>query len=84
VISTIKEMGDKSKMTVVIYESSLRILKILPEMISTLGENVPACLAVDLTKVSQKILRGSLGQLFSATKEKRIKGELVLLVSVGV
>lgn len=83
VLSTLKEMGDKTKMTVVIYENPLRLQKILPEMISILGENTPTCLAVDLTKVSQKIFRGSLGELLVLTKEKRVKGELVILVSVG-
>jgi len=83
VMTTLKEMGERNKMTVVIYENPLRIIKILPEMISTFGENTPACLAIDLTKVSQKILRGSLGQLLILAKEKRIKGEVVLLVSLG-
>lgn len=83
VLTTLKEMGEQNKMTVVIYENPLRIIKILPEMISIFGENTPACLAVDLTKVSQKILRGSLGQLLASAKEKRIKGEIVLLLTVG-
>lgn len=83
VLTSLKEIGERHKMTAVIYENPLRIIKILPDMISVFGENTPACLAIDLTKVSQKILRGSLGQLFASAKEKRIKGELVLLVSIG-
>ncbi|KKS64074.1 MAG: Ribosomal RNA small subunit methyltransferase I [Candidatus Collierbacteria bacterium GW2011_GWF2_42_51] len=72
-----------SKMTAVIYENPLRLQKILPEAVAIMGKDTPACLAVDLTKVSQKIIRGSLSQLLEASKEKRIKGELVLLISVG-
>ncbi|TRZ49092.1 rRNA small subunit methyltransferase 1 [bacterium] len=83
VMTTLKEMGERNKMTVVIYENPLRLLKILLEMIPIFGENIPACLAIDLTKVSQKILRGSLGQLLILAKEKRIKGEVVLLLSIG-
>jgi len=83
VLTTLKEMGEKSKMTIVIYENPLRIIKILPEMISIFGENTPTCLAIDLTKMSQKILRGTLSELLVQAKEKRIKGELVLLISVG-
>ena len=63
VLTTLKEMGEKSKMTIVIYENPLRIIKILPEMISIFGENTPTCLAIDLTKMSQKILRGTLSEL---------------------
>lgn len=84
VLYTLKEIGEKAKMTAVIYESPMRILKILPELISVFGENTSACLAVDLTKVSQKILRGSLSELFVCAKEKRIKGELVILISLGI
>jgi len=83
VLKTIYNMGEISKMTIVIYENPLRLQKILPELISIFGETTLACLAVDLTKVSQKILRGSLGELLVLTKEKRIKGELVLLISVA-
>ena len=84
VLATLKEMGGISKMTAVIYENPLRLQKILPEAIAIFGEDTPACLAVDLTKVSQKVLRGSLGELLAFVKETRIKGELVLLISLGV
>jgi 16S rRNA (cytidine1402-2'-O)-methyltransferase len=83
VLATLKDIGEISKMTAVIYENPLRLQKILPEAIAIFGEVTPACLAVDLTKVSQKIFRGSLGDLLISAKEKRIKGELVLLISVG-
>ncbi len=82
-LTTLKEMGEHSKMTAVIYESPMRIQKILPEAISIFGEEAQSCLAIDLTKVSQKVLRGNLGQLLTMVKEKRIKGELVLLISIG-
>lgn len=84
VLKDIKTMGDISKLTAVIYENPLRLQKILPEAIEVLGEDTPACLAIDLTKVSQKILRGSLKELLEFSEEKRIKGELVLMVSVGI
>ncbi len=83
VLTTIHEMGAISKMTAVIYENPLRLQKILPETIAIFGGDTPACLAVDLTKVSQKIIRGSLSALLVSSQEKRIKGELVLLISVG-
>jgi 16S rRNA (cytidine1402-2'-O)-methyltransferase len=82
-LKIIKEMGERSKLTAVIYESPLRLIKILPEMIEILGENTPTCLAVDLTKVSQKIFRGSLKDILDEAMKKKIKGEVVLMVSVG-
>ncbi len=83
VMSNLKEIGNKTKMTIVIYDSPLRLLKILPEAIAIFGEESPACLAVDLTKVSQKVFRGNLAQLLDTAKKTRIKGELVLLISLG-
>lgn len=83
VISNIKEMCERTKTTIVIYESPLRLQKMLPELIDSLGSDVSACIAVDLTKISQKIFRGTLAELLEVSKKVRIKGELVLLLSVG-
>lgn len=82
-LKEIKEIGDKTKMTVVIYESPMRIAKILPEVAMIFGEEAPACLAIDLTKVSQKIMRGSLTEMTKTVETTKIKGELVLMISVG-
>jgi 16S rRNA (cytidine1402-2'-O)-methyltransferase len=83
VLTTLKEMGEKAKMTAVIYETTMRLPKILPDAIVIFGEHAPACLAIDLTKVSQKVFRGSLGELSTIVKEKKIKGELVFIISIG-
>ena len=80
---TVKEICEKAKMTVVVYESSLRIQKILPDIISIIGGDTASCLAVDLTKVSQKVFRGTLFEIEETIKNNKIKGELVLLMSVG-
>lgn len=82
-LKTVKEMGEKAKMTVVIYESPMRIQKILPAMTEILGNDSPACIAVDLTKISEKVFRGSLNDLNEMVKSTRIKGELVILISLG-
>lgn len=83
VLNMIKEIGMKTKTTVVIYESPLRINKIMPDLISVFGEKTRACLAVDLTKISQKIFRGDLNEINNQIFEKKIKGEMVVLLSVG-
>lgn len=81
-LKNIKEISKVVGMTVIIYESSLRLLKTLAEAIDIYGDDIHACLAVDLTKISQKIFRGSLGDLLRNAKDKRIKGEVVILVSL--
>jgi 16S rRNA (cytidine1402-2'-O)-methyltransferase len=84
VLTALREIGERAKMTVVIYENPLRLQKILPEMINIFGNTTPACLAIDLTKISQRFIRGSLSDLLVSIKEKRVKGEVVVLLSVGV
>lgn len=83
ILNTVKDIGDKAKMTVVIYESPLRLSKIIPELITIFGESTSACLAIDLTKISQKIFRGSLKNISEQIEGKKIKGELVILISAG-
>jgi len=82
-LSSLKEIGNVSKMTAVIYENPLKIQKIISETISIFGQDCASCLAIDLTKISQKIIRGTLKELLIYTKDNRIKGELVFLISIG-
>ena len=78
----VKEMNEVMKFSVVIYESTVRLEKILPEMMEIFGENAQLCLSLDLTKVSEKILRGTLKEVLEIIKVKKIKGEATLVLSL--
>ncbi len=82
-LNNIRKMSELANFSVVFYESSMRIEKILGEMTEILGEDSPACLAIDLTKVSEKIWRGNLTSLVESIKDKKIKGEVTLVVSLA-
>ncbi len=83
-----KSSGERSKLlrnygnldsTLVIYESPFRIEKLLKEIHENLGERY-ICLANEITKIHEKILRGSLGIVLESVKGKRLRGEFVVIV----
>lgn len=80
-LRNIKNGIESFKYTVVIYESPLRVEKILEEIKNIFGEEIRICLAVDLTKVSQKILRGSVIEVLARISELKKKGEVTIVLS---
>lgn len=81
-LTNIKKMNETVKFTVVIYESTARLEKVLSEMKDIFGGNAQICLTLDITKVSQKIFRSDLEQMLTYVKGKNIKGEATLVVSL--
>jgi 16S rRNA (cytidine1402-2'-O)-methyltransferase len=66
--------------TLVFYESPHRVGTTLAELVAVLGPSRPACLARELTKTHEEIVRGSLGELARRYKETRPLGEVTLLM----
>ena len=69
--------------TAVLYESPHRVSDTLEELAALLGD-VPACLCRELTKLYETARRGTLSALLAETREREVRGECVLLVSVPV
>ena len=78
----VKDMNEAMSFSVVIYESTVRLEKIIGEMLDIFGEDVRMCLAVDLTKVSEKIFRGSVVEILEIVKNTKLKGEVTIVVSL--
>lgn len=81
-LSHYKEISKTVNFTVVFYESTARLDKILPEMSEVFGPDTPMCLCLDLTKVSEKIFRGSINEILDLIEGKKIKGEATLVLSL--
>jgi len=66
--------------TIIFYISPHRVLDVLNDIITTLG-NRRAALCRELTKIHEEVIRGTLSEIVEvlSTKEK-IKGEMVLVV----
>ena len=65
--------------TLVFFESPHRLLKSLADMRETLG-NRHAVIARELTKKFEEILRGDLDSLLKRLENRRVKGEITVLV----
>jgi 16S rRNA (cytidine1402-2'-O)-methyltransferase len=79
----VKTMQELQKFSVVIYESPVRTEKILKEIKDVFGDETKICLTIDLTKVSQKIIRGSLTEVLEKVKNMKPKGEVTMVLSLN-
>lgn len=66
--------------TVVIYESPKRLPRTLRQLAEVFGEDRPACVAREISKLHETYHNGSLGQLFSYFEVNQPRGEIVIVV----
>jgi len=66
--------------TLIFYESPKRIETLIGELIQRFG-NRKAGLVREITKIYEQSIRGSLSEIQASLKEKKVKGEVVLVVS---
>jgi 16S rRNA (cytidine1402-2'-O)-methyltransferase len=67
--------------TLIFYESPHRVGTTLAELSAVLGDKRPACLARELTKTHEELVRGTLGELATRYAETRPLGEVTLVVA---
>lgn len=75
----LKKLAEEHR-TMVLYESPHKISKTLKDLCAYLGENRQASLSRELTKKFEETLRGSLSELKQISEERKLKGEMVLVV----
>ena len=66
--------------TMVFYESPLRLVKTLEEMMGYFGEGRLCCVSRELSKLYEENRRGSLKEVCDYFREKGVKGEIVIVV----
>jgi len=67
--------------TLIFYESPRRIIVLLEELISTVGDR-PAMVAREITKIHEEFLRGTLSQILETLRARPfVKGECVIFVA---
>lgn len=66
--------------TVVYYESPYRIMKTL-ELLSKDFSDFNVCVARELTKKFEEFIRGSAKEVFEKVRDRKLKGEIVLIIS---
>ena len=78
--SRLEKLAEEER-TCVLYESPHRLLKTLEELTIHLGDHRAASVSRELTKIHEETVRGGLASLRAAFSEKKIKGEIVIVVA---
>ncbi|MEQ9287114.1 MAG: 16S rRNA (cytidine(1402)-2'-O)-methyltransferase [Cyclobacteriaceae bacterium] len=67
--------------TMIFYESPHRLLKTLEQFRSFFGEDRQASVSRELTKLFEETARGTLTEIIEHFSQKKIKGEIVIVVA---
>jgi 16S rRNA (cytidine1402-2'-O)-methyltransferase len=77
--SLLKQLALEER-TLVFYESPMRLVKTLDDLVQYFGEERPCCVSRELTKIYEENRRGSLREVGDWYREKGVKGEIVIIV----
>ncbi len=75
----LKELSEE-KRTIILYESTYRIEKLLNELSEYMPERI-VVIARELTKKFEEVWRGTPIRIINSLKDKTIKGEFVVVIS---
>lgn len=67
--------------TIILYESTHRLIKTLEQLAEAFGPTRQACVSRELTKMHEENVRGTLAELLEYYQTHPIKGEIVLVVA---
>ena len=67
--------------TLIFYESPMRLVKTLEDLIQYFGPDRACSVSRELTKLFEENARGTLAEVHSHFKSKTVKGEIVLVVA---
>ncbi|HNY01219.1 MAG TPA: 16S rRNA (cytidine(1402)-2'-O)-methyltransferase [Bacteroidales bacterium] len=71
----------EERRTMIFYESPHRVAKALARFAEVFGEERPACVSRELTKIHEENVRGTLKDLAIYFAGKAVKGEIVIVVA---
>ena len=66
--------------TIILYESPVRLVKTLEDIIEYFGPERKCCVSRELTKMFEENVRGTLQEALNHFKQKTVKGEIVLVI----
>jgi 16S rRNA (cytidine1402-2'-O)-methyltransferase len=75
----LKKLAEEER-TIILYESPMRLVKTLEELIVYFGEERHCCVSRELTKIFEENKRGTLTEVLFYYKEKGVKGEIVIVL----
>jgi 16S rRNA (cytidine1402-2'-O)-methyltransferase len=72
---------ENEERTMIFYESPYRLLKTLKDFAAYFGDDRPASVSRELTKIFEETVNGTLAELHTHFTKKPVKGELVLVIA---
>jgi 16S rRNA (cytidine1402-2'-O)-methyltransferase len=69
------------KRTILLYESPMRLIKTLEQLITYFGEDRQCCVSRELTKKFEENARGTLKEVLDHFSLKAVKGEIVIVIA---
>lgn len=75
-----KKLAEEER-TIIFYESPVRLLKTLEELVGYVGADRQCAVSRELTKLYEENARGTLQEVISHFKTKTIKGEIVVVLA---
>jgi len=81
--SFFEELKKCEDTTVILFENPKRLLKTMEVIKEIFGDEIPLCVARELTKIHEEYIRGTLGEVEEELrKRENLKGEVVILFRV--
>jgi len=74
------EIDKDATHTLIYYESPYRVADFLQDAIAVFGDR-QAALANDLTKMFEKVERGTLSELLNSVRDTKLKGEYIIVIA---
>jgi 16S rRNA (cytidine1402-2'-O)-methyltransferase len=78
--TAIRQLADEER-TMVIYESPYRLVKLLEELITVLGEERQVSVSREISKLHAETARGTLREVHGHFASKEVKGEIVVVLA---
>ena len=77
--TAIAALADEPR-TMVIYESPFRLVKLLEQLVETVGEDRRVSVSREISKLHAETARGTLGEVLAHFRAKEVKGEIVVIL----
>lgn len=79
-MTLLKKLAEEER-TIIFYESPMRLVKTLEELVTYFGAERYCSVSRELTKMFEENKRGTLQEVAAYFKEKGVKGEIVVVVA---
>jgi 16S rRNA (cytidine1402-2'-O)-methyltransferase len=66
--------------TIILYESPMRLVKTLEDLVEYFGAGRQCCVSRELTKMFEENARGSMQEVLDHFRQKTVKGEIVIII----